>query len=104
MASENPVFSGLTDQQVKSILESIASYVDVACSVCLNEANCCEDHARAQIFYLLDHMLRGVGALADMASGSGVVGDLPTWLCGPNFHHDNEAAGAGARVNISGRA
>ncbi len=97
MAKGNPVFAGLTDQQVRLILEKIASDADLAGAVCRNEALRCNDQATSHIFYVVDSMLRGIGALADMASGSGVVGDVPVWFCGPNFHRDTESTQVGAR-------
>ena len=89
MATPNPKFNGLTDDQVLSILEKIASQLDVAASICRNEGlrlQETQELTSMYAFYALDSMLTGMGALADMASGAGVVGDVPTWFCGPNFH------------------
>lgn len=98
MAQGNLKFSGMTDDQVKMVLEKIASTLDVARAICLNEAARACETIRADgsdlshVFYALDSMLSCMGALADMASGSGVVGDMPTWFCGPLFHRRERAA------------
>ena len=100
MATPNPKFNGLTDDQVCLILEKIASQLDVAASICRNEGLRLEetnDTTSLYTFYALDAMLCGMGALADMASGAGVVGDVPTWFCGPNFHPRKEAVTARAQ-------
>lgn len=100
MAQGNPKFAGLTDDQVKMALERIASTLDMACAICRNEAARAGALLRddgsylAHAFYSLESMLCSMGALADMASGSGVVGDVPTWLCGPLFHPDERGANA----------
>ena len=90
MTTPNPKFNGLTDDQVRLILEKIASELDLAASICRNEAQKRTDHDSVFAFHSLDTMLCSMGALADMASGEGVVGDAPTWFCGPNFHPRND--------------
>lgn len=91
MAKGNPKFAGLSDDQVKTVLEKIASQLDLAAAICRNEAQQYADHDCAYSFHALETMLCGMGALADMASGAGVVGDVPTWFCGPNFHPRTES-------------
>lgn len=88
MSTGNPKFAGLTDDQVKMVLEQIATTLNTARSICLSEAIESDNY----VFDLLAHMLAGAGALADAASGEGVVGDLNAWLCGPLFHREARAA------------
>lgn len=85
MSQGNSKFAGLTDEQVKIVLEQIASAIDLACSICRNESAQSDGVDQRHVFDSLALMLSGVGALADMASGEGVIGDLPAWLCGPLF-------------------
>ena len=87
MAKANPLFDGLTDKQVLIVLERVASTIGLACDICRSEAMRYGDHDSALSFHALDHLLTGAGALADMASKAGVIGDLYDWQCGPNFHH-----------------
>lgn len=91
MAKANPKFAGLTDEQVLLVLEQVASTIGLACDICRSEALRHGDHEVALSFHALDHMLTGVGALADMASGTNVIGDIYAWLCGPNFHTRDSA-------------
>lgn len=86
MAKANPKFGGLTDEQVVVVLEKVASTIGLACDICRSEALRHSDHEAALSFHALDHMLCGAGALADMASRAGVIGDTYDWLCGPVFH------------------
>ncbi len=86
MEQGNPKFAGLTDEQVRAVLEKIASQLDLAAAICREDAQRYADHDCVYTFHSLDAMLCGMGALADMASGAGVLGDVYTWFCGPNFH------------------
>ena len=76
----------LTPEQLRAVLERVASALDLACNVCRSEALRHGDHESALSFHVLDHMLTGAGALADMAAGSGVVGNVYDWMCGPLFY------------------
>lgn len=91
MAKANPKFAGLTDEQVLLVLEKVASTIGLACDICRSEALRHGEHDSALSFHALDHMLTGAGALADMASGAGVIGDAYDWLCGPYFHTRDSA-------------
>lgn len=91
MKKTNPKFAGLTDKQRLLVLEKVASTIDLACDICRSEAIRHGDHDAVLAFHALEHMLTGAGALADMASGSDVIGDIYDWQCGPNFHTRDSA-------------
>lgn len=87
-------FNGLTPEQVSRLLEQIATTVNLACDICRNEADRFSDHQSSYTLHALETMLCGVGALADLPGGGGVVGDFPAWLCGPLFNQAQSAGGA----------
>jgi hypothetical protein len=92
MKLQNPRFGGKTEEQLLRILENVASTMDIARQICLEEAGRCDGNGDqvggsdpVYTLYSLEKMLSGVGALADSASGCTVIGDLPEWMCGSSY-------------------
>lgn len=94
MAKNNQKFSGLTDEQVRSLFERIATTINLMAELCREKAEEHGDKEIALTFHALDTMLCGVGALADLPIGDTVVGDFATWMVGPIFHEARSTGGA----------
>lgn len=85
MATTKPKFAGLTDDQVLSILNQIATTANLISQVCMDRAEVYGGHESEIDFHALNTMVRGLGALADMPTGGDAVGDFGAWMCGPRF-------------------
>jgi hypothetical protein len=95
MTSVNPKFNGLSDEQVLRLFEQIATTISLVCELCREQAEIHGTEEVAYTFHAMDTMLRGVGALADHATGGDCIGDFAAWMLGPMFHQ-TQAQGATA--------
>lgn len=86
-----PKFAGLSDAQVLSLFEQIATTSNLMAEMCREKAEELGEHDAALTFHALDTMLRGVGAMADMPTGGNCVGSFADWMVGPLF---NKTTGA----------
>lgn len=87
----NPKFNGLTDDQVLSLLERVATNINLMASICRDKA---EEHGSDDVaftFHALDVMLCGIGALADLPTNGNVVGTFADWMIGPVFKKGEDA-------------
>ena len=83
--STNGDFAGLSVEQVKLLLETIATNVNTMTQICDHQAHIQDSNELGNVFRGLSMMLSGVGALADRPLGGECVGGLGDWLIGPNF-------------------
>ena len=94
MGNKNQKFSGLTDEQVLSLFEQIATTANLMADICRNEAERFGEKEVSLTLHALKTMILGVGAMADMATGGSVVGDPAAWLLGPCFCPAQSCGGA----------
>lgn len=94
MAQETNSFAGLTDAQVRQLLEKIASTADLMASMCRTEADRNGEKDVSLLLHAMETMLCGIGAMADLATGGNAVGDLAAWMVGPMFHQAQNGRGA----------
>ena len=94
MAFTNPKFSGLTDDQVLQLMRSIATTMNLVSELCRNAADQHGGEAVESTFHALDTIIRGVGAIADHATGGDCVGDFAAWMVGPQFHAEQRGGRA----------
>ena len=87
-------FSGLSDDQVLSLFEKIATTVNLMADICREKAEEYGEHEAALTFHALDTMLNGVGALADLPTGGTCVGSFTDWMVGPSFKNTAEVSHA----------
>ncbi len=91
----NPKFNGLSDDQVLSLFERVATNVNLLSSICREKA---EEHGSDDValtFHALDTMLCSIGALADLPSNGNVVGGFADWMLGPIFKKGADTKKAG---------
>lgn len=94
MARTASKFAGLTDQQVLQLFESIATKANLMAEICRLEAQRNSEDEIAYVFHVLDNMLCGLGAMADLPTGGECVGDFAAWMVGPLFHKSQGAGDA----------
>lgn len=87
-------FSGLSDDQVLSLFEKIATTANLMAEICRDKAEEFGGHEAALTFHALDTMLCGVGALADLPTGGNCVGGFADWMVGPMFNNTAEVSHA----------
>ncbi len=85
-------FAGYSDDQVRMVLEQIASTADLVVDICRSEAEKAGMHDSASVFHSLAHMVSGIGALADLPTDGEVVGGFEEWFLGPLFKDRAKAA------------
>ena len=83
--STNDNFDGLSVEQVKLLLETIATKANTASQICTHHAHTQDSNELGNVFRALDSMLCTIGALADKPLGGMCVGTIADWHCGPNF-------------------
>lgn len=83
--STNGDFSGLSVDQVRLLLEVIATKANIASQICTQHAHDQDDSALGNVFRALESMLCTIGALADKPIGGNCVGDDADWHAGPFF-------------------
>lgn len=79
-------FAGFTDEQVRMLLERIASDANLIAEICRVEAERAGTDDHALTFLALDRMALAIGALADAPTGGNVAGGFTDWLMGPLFN------------------
>ena len=84
--STKPKFAGLSDAQVLSLFEQIATTLNLLASMCREKGEALGGHDAALAFFAMENMLCGVGALADMPTGGNCVGSFADWMVGPLFN------------------
>ena len=85
-------FSGLTDDQVRMLFEKIATTANLMAEICRDKADEHGDHEDvAQTLHILETMLCGVGAMADIPTGGDCVGGLADWMVGPLFNRSKSS-------------
>jgi hypothetical protein len=94
MASKKPKFNGLTDDQVLMLFGQIATTVNLVSELCRDQAERYGSENVAHTLYAMNTLLRGVGALADHATGGNCIGDFAEWMVGPIFNQTQRAGGA----------
>lgn len=84
--AEKTRFAGYSDDQVRMVLEQIATTANLMDGICRSEGEKAGMHESANVFYSLAHMASGIGALADLPTGGEVVGSFEDWFLGPLFN------------------
>lgn len=76
----------LTYDQQQLVLETVASHAEILQRL-VGLTNMHQDDAFTvgAVRDAIHIVASAIGALADGATGAGVVGTLPDWFCGPNF-------------------
>jgi len=77
---------GFTTAQFREVLEVIASRADTLCNLLMMaQGRSGDEWEEASALDAALIIARGVGAMADEATGAGIVGDANRWNYGPNF-------------------
>lgn len=97
--SHKDQFNGLSHDQVRRILEQIATKANIMAEMCREQAERAGDNDFAMTFHALDSMLCSLGALADMPTGGAIVGGFGDWMLGPFFY---ETARKARRQRVGG--
>lgn len=84
--TQDPKFSGFTDEQVNRLFEKIAYDAILMVDICRSEAEKSGISDHALIFHSLARIASGIGAMADAPTGGRVVGCFTDWFLGPLFN------------------
>lgn len=80
-----------TPEQYRLVLESIADRAATLHQLTTIANGAYEQFVRDVCASAAVALAASIGAMADEASGAGVIGDANRWLCGPNFNDAGEA-------------
>lgn len=91
MATKNTTPASMTGEQYRLVLQTIAGHTETLHQLTMIANGPYDEFIRDVCASAAVALAAGIGAMADGASGAGVIGDANRWFYGPNFKDDEEA-------------